>query len=373
MTERITGLCASAANAHVDGVSAQEGLGLGSGWCDVALGAGAPATAGPAVGSAASSGRAEYATESAVCSVTGEPAMRTIAHAKASGDWDGPGGRREAHKKDFDRCFTEFGCMRIVPMSEYFAARRQLGAMVEMLYIVTVWKQKRTAANIPTRRAVRFTVAHLNDGSPMANTFAANVDAQSIRLLAQLAVALPEAKQRFRDVPGAYYRGTPVPVSEGVRKIYCRVPTGWAELCDIQPNSVIEVGGNMLGLREAGATWAREYDKFMCAQDMTQSVADRRIYFKTGASGLLVVGVHVDDNFQIATSSSLASQFDAAWTKAHGAAVDDDTTFCGTLYTDLPVGSRQLSMDSSIDDLGVILHVHVAGLAALAAWIAWLR
>ena len=84
--ERIIGLCASVANAHVDGVSAQEGLGLGSGWCDVALGACAPATAGPAVGSAASGGRAEYATESAVCSVTGEPVMRTIAHAKASGN-----------------------------------------------------------------------------------------------------------------------------------------------------------------------------------------------------------------------------------------------------------------------------------------------
>ena len=93
--------------------------------------------------------------------------------------------------------------MRIVPMSKYFPARRELGAMVEVLYIGTVWKQKRTAANVRTRRAVRFTVAHLNDGSPMANTFAANADAQSICLLAQLAVALPEATERFRDVPGA--------------------------------------------------------------------------------------------------------------------------------------------------------------------------
>ena len=63
----------------------------------------------------------------------------------------------------------------------------------------------------------------------------------------------------------------------------------------------------MPGLREAGATWARKYDKFMCALDMTQSVADRRILFKTDAPGILVVGVHVDDNFQIATSTSLAS------------------------------------------------------------------
>ena len=69
----------------------------------------------------ATRGQAEYTTGSAVCSVTVEPVMRTIAHAKASGDWDGPGGGREAHKN--------------------FAARRQLGAMVEMLYIVTVWKQ----------------------------------------------------------------------------------------------------------------------------------------------------------------------------------------------------------------------------------------
>ena len=230
--------------------------------------------------------------------------------------------------------------------------------MVKMLYIATAWKQKRAAANIPTRRDLRFTVAHLNDGSPMANTFAANADAQSIRLLAQLAVALPEATKRFRDVPGAYYRGTPVPVSEGGRKIYCRVPSGWEELYDIQPNSAIEVGGNMPGLREAGATWAREYDKFMCALDMIQSVADRRIYFKTDAPGILVVGVHVDDNFQIATSTSFASQFDAAWTKAYSAADDDDTTSCGTLYADQPDGSRQLSMDSSIGDLGVILQRH---------------
>ena len=45
----------------------------------------------------------------------------------------------------------------------------------------------------------------------------------------------------------------------------------------------------------------------MRALDMTQSMADRRIYFKSGASGLLVVGVHVGDNFQVATSSPLAS------------------------------------------------------------------
>ena len=188
-----------------------------------------------------------------------------------------------------------------------------------MLFIVTIFKHKRTAANVPTRRAVRFTVAHLNDGSRMANTFAANVDAQSIRLLAQLAVALPGAVQRFRDVPGAYYRGTPVPVSEGGRKIYCRVPPGWAELYDIPPNSVIEVVGNMPGLREAGATWTREYHKFMLALGMIQSVADRRIYFKTDESGILVAGVHVDDNFLVSDSPSLASQFDEAWTKEYGA------------------------------------------------------
>lgn len=45
-------------------------------------------------------------------------------------------------------------------------------------------------------------------------------------------------------------------------------------------------------------------------------MADRRIYFKTDATGFLVVGIHVDDNFQIATSASLAAEFDKAWTKA---------------------------------------------------------
>ena len=55
------------------------------------------------------------------------------------------------------------------------------------------------------------------------------------------------------------------------------MPPGWAELYSIQPDSVIEVGGNIPGLHEAGATWAREDEKFMCARGMTQSVADRRI------------------------------------------------------------------------------------------------
>ena len=197
----------------------EEGLGLGRDWCDVALYAGASLTVDPAAGLAAGSAPAELPGESAVCSVTGEPVMRTIAHAKASGDWDGPGGWREAHKKHYNRCFDEFGCMRVAPMRKYLEARRQLGARVEMLNIATVWKHKRTAANVPTRQAVRFKVAHLNDGSPMANTFAANVDAQSVRLLAQLAMALPGAVQRFREFPGAYYRCTRVPVSEGGRKI----------------------------------------------------------------------------------------------------------------------------------------------------------
>ena len=64
-------------------------------------------------------------------------------------------------------------------------------------------------------------------------------------------MALPGAVLRFREVPGAYYRGTRVPVSEGGREIYCRVPPGWEELYDIPPNSVIEVAGNMPGLRTA--------------------------------------------------------------------------------------------------------------------------
>ena len=82
---------------------------------------------------------------------------------------------------------------------------------------------------------------------------------------------------------------------------------------------------------------------------MTQSVADRRIYFKTDDTGFVMVGVRVDDNFQVSKSESLAAEFDKAWTEAHGATEDDDTTFCGTLYTDQPDGPRQLSMDSSID------------------------
>ena len=58
----------------------------GSGWYNVALSTGAPAAAGPTGGSVASGGRAEHAAESAVRSVTGEPVMRSIAHAKASSD-----------------------------------------------------------------------------------------------------------------------------------------------------------------------------------------------------------------------------------------------------------------------------------------------
>ena len=93
----------------------------------------------------------------------------------------------------------------------------------------------------------------------------------------------------------------------------------------------------------------------MLALGMILSVADRRIYFKADESGIIIAGVHVDDNFLVSDSPSLAFHFDAAWTKAYGAADEDDTTFCGTLYTDLPDGSMQLSMDSSIGDVGVVL------------------
>ena len=95
--ERIIGLCASAADTHADGISTQEGLGLGSGWCDVPLGADAPAAVDPAVGPVAGGGQAEYATETAaeyttetaVCSVTGEPVLRTIAQPNHRRPWRG--------------------------------------------------------------------------------------------------------------------------------------------------------------------------------------------------------------------------------------------------------------------------------------------
>ena len=125
VVERIIELCAAAATSHADGFSSQEGLGLGSGWCDVAL-SGASLTVDPTDGSAGDD--APPSGKPDVCSVTGEPVLRTISHAKASGDWDGPGGWREAHAKDYARCFVEFGCMRIVPVREYLEARRQFGS-----------------------------------------------------------------------------------------------------------------------------------------------------------------------------------------------------------------------------------------------------
>jgi hypothetical protein len=110
------------------------------------------------------------------------------------------------------------------------------------------------------------------------------------------------------------------------------------------------------------------YDKFFAAQGFSQSIVDRRVFYKRLAGGrLFIVAVYVDDNWTVCDDDDEWDIFHAAWKQefvefANVEAAADD--FCGVTTIDLPDGSVAmsskkllLSMQASIDEYPRPAHI----------------
>ena len=292
--------------------------------------------------------------------------IRSVAAARKTGEWDGPGGWKEAAEDEIERVFVHFGSIKVVPATTRRDAIRKHGkGKVHTLHLVVPCKEKRNADGEVTRKKVRITAADLVSNGKIANTFAANLAGETSRLLTQLELGLPGARTVHKDVGGAYFHGKQPPIdSEGGRAIFAPIPPGWHDLgarhglCfdAVQGGEpmILQIVGNVPGLQNAGAMWAEEFTGFLLDFGFTQSITDRRLFHLTDEGGrLLIVGTFVDDCKVVIQSESKAAEFTKAWEERYRDPPDVEATardFLGLKYT--RVGSTiTISCNKATDDL----------------------
>ena len=88
--------------------------------------------------------------------------IRSVAAARRTGEWDGPGGWRKALEDEIKRVFLHFGSTRVVP-----AIIRRNAIMMhgrgkdQTLHLVVPFKKKRNADGEVTRKKASITKAGL--------------------------------------------------------------------------------------------------------------------------------------------------------------------------------------------------------------------
>jgi hypothetical protein len=172
-------------------------------------------------------------------------------------------------------------------------------------------------------------------------------------------------KRRMLDVKSAYYQGDVDTPEEGGRVIFVLAPHGWGALGFPETDSSgrrvrYQVVRNVPGRQDAGRIWQTKYDKFFKVHNFSQSIVDRRVFYKhLPDDKLLVVGVYVDDNWTVCDDDAEWETFHAAWNRefdesANVAEAADD--FCGVLTEDLPDGAVALSSKKLLQALAELIH-----------------
>jgi hypothetical protein len=277
--------------------------------------------------------------------------------------------------KEIKRVFEEFKVMDYVPYKKYLEYKMLYGDAVVLGHLVVPFKEKLDALGNFLKAASRIT---FSDKLPTAiETFATCADPATIRYLAQVTANLG-GEHVTNDVAGAYYYGTPTPVERGGRAIFARIPPGFEQFGypPVDPvtgeRMIFHITGNLPGIRDAGVIWDREYTGFLLSEGFTQSVVDRRVFFKfspdapdkgakplPGGGSIIVVGVVVDDSWFTSTNSKLLKDFMGRWSSRFKSSVDANPSlksdFAGIHFeTTVDNAGRKtttLSCDKSIDNL----------------------
>jgi len=233
--------------------------------------------------------------------------------------WDVPGGWRAKAFIELSMVINEKKALVPVTHEQYLAFKRQYGARVENINVMTLGSVKTLADGTPGRLKVRTVVTDIKKHSTFTGkTYSGAVDDSTICLLTAAKLGRPGLRRRILDVKAAYYQGEVASLEQGGRVLFVKASDGWAELgfpeFDSDGRKVrYQVVRNVPGRQDAGRIWQTRYDGFLAAQQFTQSIVDRRVFYKhSPGDKLFVVGVYVDDNWTICDDDPAYEVFHAA-------------------------------------------------------------
>ena len=274
-----------------------------------------------------------------------------------------PGANWEAWKvviaAELDSVIGKKKAMVFKSASDFQEIRAQYKDRVEIVNLVTPAVVKHNADGEVLRLKWRLTAGDRKNNSASlfdGVTYSGAVDDAFVRFLACLTLGRPNGVRRTVDVKGAYFEGSQRPPEEGGRIIWAPVPPGWDEFgypefgADGRRNW-FHLCGNLPGLRNAGLEWQRVNDEFLTGQGFSQSIVDRRIFYRLRDDGkLFLICVYVDDYWTFCEDDDEWDTFYARWSErfepsASVTQAADD--FCGVTYTqesDGSLGARSLKL-----------------------------
>ena len=318
---------------------------------------------GPLVDSLIAEGISDYRVYAISSEATNK--MQSVKQLSAHPKWAIEGGFRDKLRDELEHVISVKKALLLVPHHEYRADKKQYGDRCEVKHLLMPATEKLMADGTPARLKVRIVLADIRGIFQIDRTFSATVNDDSIRFYESFLLGRKGAKRRVLDIKGAYFEGKVPTPEEGGRVLYARVPLGWEEFGFPMVDSVtgepnyFRVVGNVPGRQDAGVIWQDEYDKLLFEQDFSQSVVDRRIFYKSivkadGRDGLFVIGVYVDDNWTHCECDVAWEAFYAKWSARFKPSLTNDLMgrdFCGVSYTDKDDGTVELSCEKLLNSL----------------------
>jgi hypothetical protein len=278
--------------------------------------------------------------------------------------WDVPGGWKDKATLELDMVINQKKALVPVSHKAYLDCVERYGSRVEHINVMTLGSVKTLADGTPGRNKVRVVVTDVANDTFTGETFSGAIEPCTVRWLLNATLGRLGLKRRMLDVKSAYYQGDVATPEEGGRVIFVLAPHGWGALGFPETDSSgrrvrYQVVRNVPGRQDAGRIWQTKYDKFFKVHNFSQSIVDRRVFYKhLPDDKLLVVGVYVDDNWTVCDDDAEWETFHAAWNRefdesANVAEAADD--FCGVLTEDLPGGAVALSSKKLLQALGELI------------------
>jgi len=249
-----------------------------------------------------------------------------------------------AVKAEIKRVFQQHESVKHVPATEMAADVAKYGSVKVILRDALIpIKAKYNAAGEFTKMKARFVVADRVVDGRMGDVYAPAVQQDTVRYTCNVELRM-KGVSAVKDVEGAYLHGKPLdPSAPRGRVLYARIPRGlehfgYAERVNGM-KYLLKIVGNVPGRQDAGVIWGKAYDEFLTKDcGLTQSIVDRRLYYKHGPNReLTLVCVFVDDNRIVANSKEALQRFDQAFNKRFpdslsGLAADVSNDFTGVKY-----------------------------------------
>ena len=302
--------------------------------------------------------------------------LQTMKQLRGHPSWNVVGGYKDKLRDELEHVIGTIKALIPVSYSAYAADRDKYGERCEVKYILTPATEKHMADGSYARLKVRLVLADVKGVFAIDRTFSATVNDETIRFLESFLLGRKGAFRKVLDVKGAYFEGKVPTPEQGGRVLYAPVPPGWdifgyPEYDEVGKRNYFRVVGNVPGRQDAGVIWQDEYDGWLKGQGFSQSIVDRRVFYKAilrvdGGTGLFVIGVFVDDNWIHCECTAEWEAFYQKWVKRFKPSLTNDMDgrdFCGVSYVDKPDGSVELSCEKLLRALYVMVEGDIEGLA----------